>query len=73
MSAPLSKDEIFVLEWLTKEDFSLLGECKGAALAGLVGRGFAHIGPIPVGRTDPNYRLASLTDAGWSAFKELPA
>lgn len=67
--AALSQSERFLLEWLSKEDFSQFGECKGADLIALTYHGFAQIGPIPLGCTDPNYRLVSLTEAGFLALQ----
>lgn len=63
----LSKTERFLLEWLSKEDASSFGECKGADLSILVHHGLAQIGPVPPGR-DSNYRAVSLTEAGFAAL-----
>jgi hypothetical protein len=35
--------EQFLLEWLAREDFSLYGECHGATLDALIGKGFVTV------------------------------
>ena len=75
----LTKNEIYLLRWLGKEDFSQYGECHGLSLDSLIVRGFAQVhGPgehqqfIAKGTT-MMYRAVSLTDAGIAALKALPA
>ena len=60
----LTKDQRLVFEWLSKEDSSAYGECKGEALDTLVDLGIAELGPIPAGRSE-DYRRVWLTDYGW--------
>ena len=67
MLAKLTSQERFLLEWLSKEDASLYGECEGQSLNVLVNLGLATVGPAPEGR-HPHYGTVSLTDAGWSAL-----
>jgi len=55
--------DLFLLEWLAKEETSALGECDGKALERLVERGFAVITPPPCGK-DRLYSRVSLTDKG---------
>lgn len=62
----LTKDERMVLEWLSKEDRSTLGECHGSALNGLVDKGMAAIhGAETLGM----YRTVSVTDAGHQVLR----
>lgn len=42
-SVPLTSQQRFLLEWLSKEDASSLGECVGCALTALVDHGLAKI------------------------------
>lgn len=64
----LNKSEAFVLRWLAREDASLLGECKGAALDMLVHLGLAE---ITAHRTPAEYSLVAVTEAGWAVLKEI--
>lgn len=57
----------FLLEWLSKEDSSAYGECRGEALDRLIGKGFAEVGPTPPG-LDKNYARVRLTEAGRAAL-----
>jgi hypothetical protein len=57
----LGKDEAFLLEWLSKEDVSLYGECSGSALNSLINRGMATVKPS--GRAK-EYDGVSLTELG---------
>ena len=63
----LTTSERLTLEWLSKEDFSQYGECKGTALNVLVDRGLAEIANPENG----DWALVSLTETGWAAFKGL--
>lgn len=70
MSAPpLPPSQWFLLEWLSKEDWSSYGECIGIDLAELIAKGLAVLGPIPEGR-DHLYRGVALTDAGWDMLRQ---
>jgi hypothetical protein len=60
----LTNDQHLVHEWLSKDDTSAYGECKGAALDALVELGIAELGPIPAGRSE-DYRRVWLSDYGW--------
>lgn len=69
--ADLTKSQAFVLEWLSKEDSSALGECDGAELRALIDLGLAEIGPaVPEAE---GYRRVWLTAAGWSEAVERRA
>ncbi|GAA5544237.1 MULTISPECIES: hypothetical protein [Hyphomicrobiales] len=59
----------FLLVWLSKEESSAYGECRGEALDRLIAKGFAEVGPTPPGR-DKNYARVRLTDAGREALPE---
>lgn len=61
----LTNQERFVLEWLSKEDWSSYGECKGEALNGLLS--LKMVALESEGRSD--YDRVCLTDAGWAALK----
>lgn len=68
---PLNADEISLLHWLSREDFSQYGECFGKSLDSLVERGFAQLHGDN-GRKDSfiakgdsqMYQSVSVTDAG---------
>lgn len=66
----LTKDQWFLLEWLSKEESSAYGECYGHSLDGLVQLGLAQLGPIPFGRSE-EYRPVALTDAGFTVYRRL--
>ena len=65
----LTPRERFLLDWLSKEDWSLLGECKGPQLDKLVVLGLAEINDVavPPGRED--WRGVRLTEAGWQEVR----
>lgn len=71
MDTPLTPSETFLLDWLSKEDFSQYGECYGRTLDRLVERGLAQIhDDRALAQGDgPMYRAVSLTDAGRAAIK----
>ena len=60
----LTKPQRFVLEWLSKEDSSAYGECRGPDLDALVRLGLASVAQ-PVN----DWSGVSLTDAGREALK----
>ena len=76
----LTPSERFILDWLSKQDFSQYGECRGRTLDRLIQRGLAQIhGPGEhqhfiandhAGTQGMMYRAVSLTDAGRAALKE---
>lgn len=39
----LTLDELDLLDWLSKEDFSQYGECDGPSLDGLIAKGLAEL------------------------------
>ncbi len=63
----LAKDERLVLEWLAKDDSGAYGECHGAALNGLVEKGFAIIHRDRLGR-EKEYDRVTATDSGRAAL-----
>ena len=66
----LSKDEAFVLDWLSKEDTSAYGECCGKALDRLVDLNLAWVAPVPDG-IDRGFARVSLTVRGIDAAKQI--
>lgn len=77
----LTPSERFILDWLSKQDFSQYGECRGRTLDRLIQRGLAQIhGPgehqhfivnDPAGLMGMEFRAVSLTDAGRAANAAL--
>jgi hypothetical protein len=62
----MNEAERFLLEWLSKEDWSAYGECEGKDLDALIARGLAELAHTPPsGRTG-----VRLTEAGWEALKQ---
>lgn len=60
------KTRMFVLEWLSKEDWSAYGECEGAALNSLIADGFAILAhEPPTGRTG-----VAITESGLRKLRE---
>ncbi len=57
----------FLLEWLSVEETSAYGECRGKNLSRLIEGGFAH---FAAHAGDPDYSRVALTEAGWQALKE---
>lgn len=58
----LTDEDQFILDWLSKEETSQVGECEGKAFGRLLGFGLAELGP-----EDPRgeqYRTVKLTDKG---------
>jgi hypothetical protein len=74
----LTGSERDLLKWLSSEDFSQYGECRGRALNALIEHGLAKVhgdgenqsGFIAKGRGE-DYRAVSLTDAGRAALASL--
>ncbi len=78
----LRADEVDLLRWLGREDFSQYGECHGAALDGLIAKGLAQVHEDRASQDraafiakgdGPMYRAVSLTDAGVAALRDLHA
>jgi hypothetical protein len=75
----LTKDERFLLEWLSKEDFSQYGECHGKSLDGLIAKGLAQLHGAETERNNTfiakgdgiMFRAVSLTEKGWGLIKEM--
>ena len=74
----LTSSEKFLLDWLSREDFSQYGECHGKDLDALVAKGLVQVHGedsgwnntfIAKGR-DIMFRAVSLTEAGWEARKQ---
>jgi hypothetical protein len=70
--AKLTGEQRFLLEWLSKEDSSSLGECHGKSLDALVEQGLAVIGAVAPGMHG-HYRRVSLTPAGRAALSASKA
>lgn len=62
----LTSGERFMLEWLSKEESSALGECEGGDLAHLEQMSLAVI--VPIEGKHRHYSRVSLTDAGRAAL-----
>jgi hypothetical protein len=69
MTDTLSRDEHHLLDWLAKEDSSVVGECRGPALSELVARGFAVLVSTDVRGAD--YGRVALTDKGRALLRNL--
>jgi len=67
--APFTDSERLLLEWLSKEESSALGECYSASLWRLVGEGYAAI----TSDADRSWGFArvGLTEKGWLKMKEM--
>lgn len=59
----LAKDQRALLKWLSKDVYSLLGECQGKALDHLVDFGLATV-TLPPPHRDRGYGSVRLTPAG---------
>lgn len=68
----LTKSERFLLDWLSKEDVSSLGECKGRDLDQLVAYGLARI-TLPTDSKHQDYGHVSLTATGIQAWRNMIA
>jgi hypothetical protein len=68
----LAASERFILHWLSREDASSYGECKGKDLDWLIRLGLAEKGAPPLGGTD-DFAAVSLTGLGWRRISELRA
>lgn len=64
----LTSAQCFLLEWLSKEESSAFGECRGSDLQVLLELKLAELGPYPFHLNDENYRRVSLTEAGCAAL-----
>jgi hypothetical protein len=60
----LTSQEKFLLEWLSKEDFSALGECEGQALTVLINCGLVEVTDKHLG----GWAKVALTEAGRAAI-----
>lgn len=68
--AALTKSQRFVLEWLSKEDSSAWGECKGLDLDALIA---ADLAAIVKQSADPDHSRVALTERGWDVLADLQA
>lgn len=64
----LTKSQRFLVEWLSREDWSQVGECKGADLDHLISEGLAEYGPHSPRGDD--YRVVRLTATGHEAARQ---
>lgn len=64
----LTKAQRFLLKWLSREDWSQVGECKGADLDHLISEGLAEYGPRSPRGDD--YRVVRLTSAGHDCVRQ---
>lgn len=64
-----TSQERFLLEWLSKEDFSAFGECEGPALTVLLNCGLAEHTERHMG----GWSKVALTEAGWAHLRSAPS
>lgn len=69
LAQSLSRDEHHLLDWLAKEETSLVGECKGAALDMLIGSGLAGI--VTRDARGRDYDRVALTGPGQQMAKYM--
>lgn len=76
----ITQDEMALLEWLGKEDFSQYGECHGKTLDVLIEKGLAqlhgdsgNLGSFIAKGDGPMYQSVSLTDLGRSILRPPPS
>lgn len=67
---PLTTEQKFLLEWLSTEDQTSLGECSGDDLDALVDLGYVSIDPVPAGCFDANRRAVRVTEIGLKTIAE---
>ena len=60
----LSKDEVFLLDWLSKEEWSSYGECHGRSFDRLQEAGLVERKPSNRSSEHEYFDLCRLTDAG---------
>lgn len=65
MARPLLPEHVQILQWLSREETSALGECFGAALWRLLGEGYATIEPATMDR-EWSYARVRLTPKGFT-------
>lgn len=65
-----SNDERLLLEWLSKEPTSALGECFAKPLWHLLGEGLVEVKPAPPGKSW-GYARVALTEDGWRVARAL--
>lgn len=63
----MNANERFLLEWLSKEDTSAYGECKGPSLNNLIAFGLAEVTTVDARGQD--YNGVSLTERGHEALR----
>jgi len=62
----MTMTEAFLLNWLSKEDTSSLGECKCEQLGALYAKGLVTLIPCH-GHSD--FSRVALTEAGWALIE----
>ena len=62
----LTSEEVFILQWLSKEDSSAYGECEGLSLNVLLNCGLASVENTPNG-----FSRVSVTDKGRTYLKDV--
>lgn len=63
--------EAFLLNWLSKEDSSIYGECRGIQLSSLISKGEVKI--IYKDLRGEDYNRVALTEKGWISLEALRA
>lgn len=66
----LTTNQIRLLEWLNREDYSQLGACFGPDLKALVDAGYAQVFPPDADPLKATYDIVSSTVRGRQALKE---
>ena len=67
----LVESERFLLDWLSKEDWSSYGECHGKDFDRLQALGLVERKPSNRSHFHEHYDLCRLTDAGWTALSAI--
>lgn len=63
--------EAFLLGWLSKEDWSQVGECDGPDLGHLIELQLVERKPSNKSNIDQRYDLCRLTADGWKLFAKM--
>jgi hypothetical protein len=70
MTVDLSSSEQFLLEWLSKEDWSSYGECHGNDFDRLQSCGLVERKPSHRSREHEFFDLCRITEKGWEVLHQ---